>query len=219
MSKIKPYPWKCGACHEKAVHAAVVPEYRCSRRHDGHDYDLCLEGLAVHQCRACQNVVLDDAAEERIEAAFRFAVGLLLSPTDIRRLREELGLKQKELAAILRLSEATLSRWETGGQVPQRMCDLLLHTFFTNPSARLDMVQTARDQLAPEVYERLIEESSRLVVGTADKVEREYLLERVRVFRKLLMVESHKIFIEASEFFSGHGSNGHAKNGSHHDVR
>ena len=26
MAKIKPYPWTCGECHEKAVHAAVVPE-------------------------------------------------------------------------------------------------------------------------------------------------------------------------------------------------
>lgn len=215
MAKIKPYPWTCGECHEKTIRAAVVPEYQCTRRHDGHDYDLAVADLAVHQCLSCRNVVLDDTAEERIEIALRSAVGLHLSPADIRRHREELGLKQKELAAILRLSEATLSRWETGGQIPQRMCDLLMHTFFTNPSARLDLLRIARSQLAPELYDRLVEGTSRLVAGTADKVEREYLLKRVRMFRKMLVVESHKVFAEASEFLTGRDENGHGKNGSH----
>ncbi len=44
--------------------------------------------------------------------------------------RESLGLTQKQLADFLLISDSTLSRWETGGQIQQKSLDRLLRAFF-----------------------------------------------------------------------------------------
>ena len=38
--------------------------------------------------------------------------------TNVRRLRKKLGMTQKELAEIIKYSEKTVSKWETGGSIP-----------------------------------------------------------------------------------------------------
>ena len=50
--------------------------------------------------------------------------------------RESLGLTQKQLANLLRVADATVSRWETGGQIQQRSMDLLLRAFSDIPALR-----------------------------------------------------------------------------------
>src|SRR5207237_5930376 len=53
----------------------------------------------------------------KVSNALRAEAGLL-TPEQIRRQREELGLTQKQLADALQVGESTLSRWETGGALP-----------------------------------------------------------------------------------------------------
>jgi DNA-binding transcriptional regulator YiaG len=57
-----------------------------------------------------------------LSESLRDAAGLL-SPEQIRQNREALRLTQKQLANLMRISESTLSRWETGGQIQQRCMD------------------------------------------------------------------------------------------------
>ena len=78
--------------------------------------------------------VLTTAQEAWLEA-LRAAAGLL-SPAEIRKGREGLGLTQKQLANQLRISEFTLSRWETGAQIQQRSMDAFLRVFFQSGEAR-----------------------------------------------------------------------------------
>ncbi len=80
-------------------------------------------------------MVLTDAANRRITDTFRDQLGLL-KPAQIRSNRETLGLTQKQLAGLLGIAEATLSRWETGGQIQQRSLDKLLRLFFLLPEVR-----------------------------------------------------------------------------------
>jgi putative zinc finger/helix-turn-helix YgiT family protein len=146
---VKPYPWKCGTCRQRAVEPAAV-SYSEEHSHDGRTYRVTIPDLTVFRCGNCGTVVLGDEANVRISDAVRRAA-LLLPPDEIRRRREQLGLTQRGLADLLGIADATLSRWETGAQIQQRSFDRFLRLVFD--------VAPARDYLAagvaqPEPAER-----------------------------------------------------------------
>jgi putative zinc finger/helix-turn-helix YgiT family protein len=120
---------KCLTCRQRAVSSTILPSYSTEMEHDGRKYHVEVPEFAVHQCSNCQTILFDDDANDRLFDALRSAAGLL-SPSEIRRQREALGLKQKDLANLLQLSESTLSRWETGAQMQQRCMDKFLRGFF-----------------------------------------------------------------------------------------
>lgn len=125
---MKPPPWKCATCRQRAVSPAVIT-YSAEVEHDGRAYSVTVPDLAVHRCEKCGAVSLDDVADHRLSDALRHEAGLL-TPAQIRHSREELGLTQKHLAELLQVSDSTLSRWETGAQIQQRCLDKLLRVFF-----------------------------------------------------------------------------------------
>ena len=84
---------------------------------------------------------LDDEANNRVSDALR-AKAMLLTPEEIRRGREALGLTQKQMAQYLQVGESTLSRWETGGQIQQRSLDRLMRLYFHVPEARRYLEQS-----------------------------------------------------------------------------
>lgn len=137
---MKSFPWKCGTCRQRGLVPAVI-DYQTELTHDGRTYTVALAALHVFRCDQCGAVVLDDEANERISDALRVVAGLL-SPAEIRRGREALGLTQKQLAQYLQVGESTLSRWETGGQIQQRSLDRLMRIYFHVPEARRYLEQT-----------------------------------------------------------------------------
>ena len=78
----------------------------------GRKYTVTVKDFRVLQCQRCQVIVFDEAANETLSNALRVEAGLL-RPEEIHANREKLGLTQKQLAGFLRISESTLSRWET----------------------------------------------------------------------------------------------------------
>lgn len=133
---MKPFPWKCGECRERAVSPVELPTYKVEAEHDGRSYAFTVNNLEVLRCERCGEMMLEDAANQKISDALRREVGLLL-PLQIRQERERLGLTQKQVAAFLRISESTLSRWETGAQLQQRSMDGLLRLFFDLEEVRI----------------------------------------------------------------------------------
>ena len=110
---MKPFPWKCGKCRQRAVNPATLDHYSTELDHDGRAYSVTLSDFQVAKCDNCGSIVLDDAANRRLSDALRSHAGLLHNK-EIRARREALGLTQKALAGYLQVAEATLSRWETG---------------------------------------------------------------------------------------------------------
>jgi putative zinc finger/helix-turn-helix YgiT family protein len=145
---MKPFPWKCATCGERAL-APQVLDYTAEFEHDGRPYQFVVPKLPVLQCRKCKAIVLDDEANRKVTEAFRTHAGLL-TPEQIRAFRHGLGLSQEQLAACLKVSNSTVSRWETGAQIQQRAMDALLRTFFQVPEARRFLGLMPGDGKAPE---------------------------------------------------------------------
>ncbi len=136
---MRPFPWKCSSCRERAVFP-LTEDYTTTVDHDGRSYQIEVPNLVIHSCQKCGKRVLDGEAEDRLMEALRLKAGLLL-PSAIKARRLELGLTQKRLAELLGVAEATLSRWESGGQVQQRGYDIGLRAFFSVPEFRAFLVR------------------------------------------------------------------------------
>lgn len=80
-------------------------------------------------CPSCDEVVLgygqSKTLQERAIETYRSSHGLL-GADEIRAVREQLGLTQVQLAALLQLGLNTVSRWEAGRNVQSGAMDVLL---------------------------------------------------------------------------------------------
>lgn len=162
----RPYPWKCRSCGEKAL-SPVTIYYPVSLEHDGRSYTFSVANLQVLKCAACQEQVLPDESLTRIYAQLRTEAGLL-SPTEIREKRKQLGLTQEDLANQLGVAKETISRWETGGQIQQRGYDKLLRVYFDVPAVREYLSPTPA---VPPGFPNPDAATSRLV-GSTDEAQR-----------------------------------------------
>lgn len=133
-ARSKPFPWKCRNCGKIAVRSAIV-SYPVELEYDGRTYKFTVDGLKSPQCQVCQEIFPDAEANREISTAFR-SHAKLLTPQQIRRNRETLGLTQRQMAALLSVAEASISRWETGAQIQQRSLDKLLRLFFASSAVR-----------------------------------------------------------------------------------
>jgi len=70
-------------------------------------------------------IYLDGEAAEILDRVKARYLGLL-TPEQIKALRQRLNLKQKDLTELLQIGEKTWSRWETGRERPSRSINLLL---------------------------------------------------------------------------------------------
>lgn len=145
-------PSRCPACGEKAMSPARLDFYRTEAEHDGRRYQVEVPDLDVLRCSSCGEIALDENADRRVTEATYEAIGLL-KPGDIRQGREKIGLKAKDMAAALDVSPSTMSRWENGVQMQQRVMDRFLRAFFALPALRQFLIQggVATAQVAEEV--------------------------------------------------------------------
>lgn len=89
-------------------------------------------------CTACEEAFYApgqlEALEQRASSAIRDEDGLL-SPAEIRAIRESMGLSQAGLEQLLGVGAKTVVRWERGTVVPNRATDNLLRTIEAVPAA------------------------------------------------------------------------------------
>ena len=74
--------------------------------------DLTVD-LPVRHCGSCEVTFLDDEAERLEHDAVCQHFGVL-TPAEIRRIRESYGMTRATFAQVTGLGEATLNRWENG---------------------------------------------------------------------------------------------------------
>ena len=129
-----PFPWPCSKCRQQTVERETL-SYQTDVHYDGRTYSVEVPELHAPRCKNCGAIVMDDRANDQITDALRRQIGLL-TPEQIRRNRESLGLKLRDFAARLGVGESTISRWETGAQIQQRPLDTLMRLCFAIPEAR-----------------------------------------------------------------------------------
>ena len=81
--------------------------------------------VPVRKCSECGFEYLDDSAEAIRHDAVCRHLGVL-TPDDIRQVREEYDFSRAEFARLTRLGEATLNRWENGILVQNQAYDQFL---------------------------------------------------------------------------------------------
>lgn len=69
----------------------------------------------------------------------------LLTPEQIETAIQQLGLRQKELAARLGVAEETISRWINGSMLQTRAMDNLLRAYFALPQLRAALTGPSQD--------------------------------------------------------------------------
>lgn len=91
--------------------------------------EVRVSGVPHLACSKCGEILVRAENARHLQEAgiesYRRKNGLL-SADEIRALRAQYGLKQAELATILRLGDNTVSRWEAGRNVQTGAMDLLL---------------------------------------------------------------------------------------------
>ena len=102
----------------------------------GHEFTLT--GIEHEKCERCGGIVFSAKSLKEHDALLwnecRKLEGLL-SPEEIKTLRESLGLTQKEFEALLGVSLPTVSRWETGKAVQSKMADNFIRALMVSPGA------------------------------------------------------------------------------------
>jgi putative zinc finger/helix-turn-helix YgiT family protein len=139
----RPYPWECPSCLEGEVYPTTVP-YTAEIKHDGLLHTIHVPSLEIPQCRSCGELLFSDHADEQINYALRAHLHLL-TPSQIRRRRKQLGLNQGDLAERIGAAEGTISRWETGALIQSRAMDNLLRVFFGLRAVRAVLVGSSQD--------------------------------------------------------------------------
>ncbi len=80
------------------------------------------ENAVWERCAYCGEDYLPDELVERIEQQ-RYVIDGLLTPAEIKAIRERLGLTPLALAQRLRVEEKTYSSWENGLWIQSRLMD------------------------------------------------------------------------------------------------
>jgi putative zinc finger/helix-turn-helix YgiT family protein len=116
----------------------VVPtviDYTAKVKHDGVVHELHVPELEIPRCETCGETVITTAVDERINDALRSRLRFL-TPAQMRKGIEALGLTQQELAKRLGIAPETVSRWVNGALIQSRAMDNLLRLFFALPQVR-----------------------------------------------------------------------------------
>ena len=132
--KIRPFPGTCVACGEEDVFP-LETDYVANVKHDDVMIEVCVENFPIATCRKCGDQTFSIGDDERITAALRRQVGLLM-PDEIAQARSQLQISQQALADQIGVSQEMIAKWENGVSIQSRAMDNLLRLFFQSADAR-----------------------------------------------------------------------------------
>jgi len=150
------YGPRCGCC---ATGHLVTRFRRETFEHEAEDGPVMVEAdrVPISVCDTCGSVfVTAETAKVRHEYVCR-KLGLI-TPDEIREIRDRHGLKKAEFARITKFGESSISRWESGRLLPNasnsRYLKLLQHNpqmvvWLTEADTRLSQETVADPELEP----------------------------------------------------------------------
>jgi len=121
----------CPVCGKGKLKAQVRTEH-FEYGEGGDKVPVQAENVPVEICTHCHEAFSGPEAVRIRHHAVCRALGLL-TPDEIRALRERLGLNQAELAELTGIGKATISRWENGRLLQNKALDRYLRLLAANP--------------------------------------------------------------------------------------
>lgn len=124
---------RCPLCgHQPLMAQRIRDEFEYGS--DGDPILVVAEEVPVLICSPCGEVLYGPEAAAVRHQAICHALGLL-SPAEIKALRERLGPDQEDFARLTGIGVATLSRWERGRLLQTRALDCYLRLLDALPQA------------------------------------------------------------------------------------
>lgn len=90
------------------------------------------------QCSQCGEKLIPHALDQALDNSVRKRRGLL-TPAEIKRVRERTGLSQEAMAQLLGVGEKTYTRWETGKSIQNKANDTLIRLVDQDPGVFLEL--------------------------------------------------------------------------------
>lgn len=103
--------------------------------------------VPVHSCASCELEFLDEPAEVLKHEAVCKHLGVL-TPAEIRRIRESHGMSRVSFAQVTGLGEASLNRWENGLNIQTHANDRYLR-LLKNPRTMRELQALTDPQVSP----------------------------------------------------------------------
>jgi putative zinc finger/helix-turn-helix YgiT family protein len=126
-------PRPCPVCGRGVLESRIVDETFEFQSDDGL-VRVEARGVPVEVCLDCGETLSGPEAARVRHAAICRALGLL-TPEEIRGVRDRLGLTQADFARLTGFGEATISRWERGRLLQNRGNDRYLRILAGEPRA------------------------------------------------------------------------------------
>lgn len=104
---------------------------------------FCVKNITQFRCAECSEIFLNREIErevERMAIEFRRREDGLLTPFEIKKLRETIGCSQVDFAKLLDIGEKTFARYETGAVTQSRAMDIALRLIMDDPDRALAII-------------------------------------------------------------------------------
>ena len=107
------------------------------------EHETVIPDAQWEECSSCGEVVLSQDLDRRIEQ-WQYTREGLLTPGELREIRERLGLSQVEIAKRIGVGEKSYTRWETGFSIQSKANDNLIRLFADDPDRFLTVSNAGR---------------------------------------------------------------------------
>jgi len=94
---------------------------------------MVVPNASWQECQSCGERILPHELDRALDDESRRRQGLL-TPREIREIRERTGLSQEDMARLLGIGDKTYARWESGRSFQNRSSDYLIRLADKNPS-------------------------------------------------------------------------------------
>ena len=122
---------KCPLCGKGTLQDSVQ-DYKTTVREGSHYKQITIKKLAVEICSNCKEVFLPKESLEKVHSE-RHQVRGLLSPAELKRLRQDLGLTQTNMSSLLGIGKKSYLRWEKGTSLQSKSMDRYIRLLGLHP--------------------------------------------------------------------------------------
>jgi len=95
---------------------------------DAFEFSIDVPDSEWEKCSACGEVILSKELDRKLER-WQYTREGLLTPEEIKAIREKYGLMQVAMARLLGVGEKNFSRWETGLSMQTKAMDSIIRRF------------------------------------------------------------------------------------------